>query len=351
MLWNAESGALLARIGTETEFVLPPVFSADGGYVAIAERVDGGSPLYSVLRSADASLVATIEGAAETQGWELGPGGRYLALQGPETTIRVVETRRGGELGRLAHAHAIDRLLHASDGTTLLTVDRAGEMTAWPLARMRCAAGRWDARPRRRASARRPTRDGLAFARIDGSIAVLDVATGAELHRLRLPRSVPVTGTQLSASGTDLVTRSGAELKWWRLAPQTTVPLAQPVGALPTALAIDRTSDVIAVGLASGQVQLGPVAAAAEARDSLAFFGHRGPVTTVAVNGARGVAASGGNDGIVRVWDLASGAPTGRRGATDRCSDCAGRAERGRFARRERRRADGAGGECGGRSG
>jgi WD40 repeat protein len=80
---------------------------------------------------------------------------------------------------------------------------------------------------------------------------------------------------------------------------------------LPTALAIDRTSDVIAVGLESGQVQLGPVAAAAEARDSLAYFGHRGPVTSVAVNGARGIAASGGNDGIVRVWDVASGAPTG----------------------------------------
>ena len=63
-------------------------------------------------------------------------------------------------------------------------------------------------------------------------------------------------------------------------------------------------------GLASGQLQLGPVAAAAEARDSLSFFGHRGPVTAVAVNGARGLAATGGNDGIVRVWDLASGAPT-----------------------------------------
>jgi hypothetical protein len=80
---------------------------------------------------------------------------------------------------------------------------------------------------------------------------------------------------------------------------------------LPTALAIDRTSDVIAVGLASGQLHFGPVAATAEARDSLPFFGHRGPVTSVAMNGARGMAASGGNDGIVRLWDLASGSPTG----------------------------------------
>jgi hypothetical protein len=31
----------------------------------------------------------------------------------------------------------------------------------------------------------------------------------------------------------------------------------------------------------------------------------------VALNGARGLAATGGNDGIVRLWDVASGAPTG----------------------------------------
>ena len=39
-----------------------------------------------------------------SQGWELGPGGRYVALQGPETVVRVLETRRGAELRRLAHA-------------------------------------------------------------------------------------------------------------------------------------------------------------------------------------------------------------------------------------------------------
>ncbi len=309
-LWNAASGALLARIVTETEFVLPPVFSADGGYVAIAERVDGASPLYSVLRSADASLVATLEGAVETEGWELGPGGRYLALQGPETTIRVVETRRGGELGRFAHAEPVDRILHASDGTALLTVDRAGAITAWPLTGepgLGRPLGRTVAVASVSASA---DAQRLAFARSDGAISVLDVFAGAELRRLRLPRAEPATRTQLSPSGTDLVTQSGAELEWWRL-PAEPAEAAPADGPLPTVVAIDRTSDVIAVGLASGQVELGPVATAGEARESLAFFGHRGPVTAVAVNGARAVAVSGGNDGIVRIWDVASGAPTG----------------------------------------
>ena len=144
-VWNVADGALAGRVATETEFVLPPVFSADGGYVAIAERVDGASPLYSVLRSADASLVASIEGLPEAQGWELGPGGRYVALQGPETVVRVLETRRGAELARLGHVQAVERLLHTSDGTTLVTVDRQGAIAVWPLGT--AAAARAAARP------------------------------------------------------------------------------------------------------------------------------------------------------------------------------------------------------------
>ena len=312
MLWNAEDGALVARIATGTQFVLPPVFSADGAYVAIAERVDGASPLYSVLRSADASLVATIEGAADAEGWELGPGGRYIVLQGPQTVVRVIETRRGGELRRLAHAHAVDRVLHARDGTALLTVDRAGAIAAWPLAATDADLGRPLGRTAAPASvsASADTRR-LAFTRFDGAVSVIDVAAGAELYRLRLPRSLPVTGTQLSADGTELVTQSGALLKRWRLPPQAVVPRAQPVGGLPSAVALDRTSDVMAVGLASGQLHLGPVTGGGDARASLAFFGHRGAVAAVALNGSRGLAATGGDDGIVRLWDVTTGAPTG----------------------------------------
>jgi subtilisin-like proprotein convertase family protein len=141
-VWNADDGALLARVGTETEFVLPPVFSVDGGYVAIAERVEGANPLYSVLRSADGSLVSTIEGSADAQDWELGPGGRYVALQGPETVVRVLETRRGAELRRLPHTHAVDRLLHSNDGAMLVTVDSAGAIAWWPLAVASAGLGR-----------------------------------------------------------------------------------------------------------------------------------------------------------------------------------------------------------------
>ena len=259
-----------------------------------------------MLRSDDASLVVTFEGPPESQGWELGSGGRYLALQGPDTVVRVLETRRGAERGRLVHVQPVERLLHLADGASLVTVDRAGAIAAWSIADL-------TGRPLGRAAATdsvSASADGrrLAYTRADGAVMVLDVESGAELYRLQLARTLPVTRTQLSTDGAQLVTQSGSMLKLWSLPSKPVTPRSAPVEALPTALALDRTSDLLAVGLASGQLQLTPVAASSRA--PLAFFGHRGPITAAALNGGRGLAATGGNDGIVRIWELGSGAPT-----------------------------------------
>lgn len=313
MLWNVADGALVARVATQTEFVLPPVFSADGGYFAIAERVDGANPLYSVLRSADASLVGSIEGAAEASGWELGPGGRYVVVKGPATMLRVVETRRGTDIGRLAHSDSVERVLHSADGVALVTVDRAGVVTAWPLTESGGGRGRPLGTTAAAASVS-ASADGrrLAFAREDGAVTVLDVGARVELHRLRLPRSLPATRTQLSADGTALITQTGAMFKSWSLPGGTAT--AQDIGgtdAMPSALAIERASDLVAVGLVSGQLRLASFADTAAASRSLAFFGHRGRITAAALNGGSGLAATGGSDGIVRLWDVATGAPTG----------------------------------------
>jgi WD40 repeat protein/subtilisin-like proprotein convertase family protein len=309
-LWNVGSGALVARVATETEFVLPPVFSTDGAYLAIAERVDGANPLYSVLRSADGSLVATFEGTPNAQGWELGPGGRYVALQESATVIRVLEARRGAELMRASHGQSVERLVHLGDAAALVTIDLAGTIASWSLVAAPAAVGRPLGRTAAAASVS-ASADGrlLAFTRDDGAVAVLDVATGSESYRLQLGRSSPVTSTQLSMDGTELVTQSGSSFKLWSLPSKPAPPGNALADGAPTAIALDRTSDLLAVGLASGQLQFASMGGSRGS--SLAFFGHRGPVTAAALNGGRGLAATGGRDGIVRVWDIASGSPTG----------------------------------------
>jgi len=308
-LWNVADGTLIARVATQTEFVLPPIFSSDGGYVAIAERVDAQNPLYSVLRSSDASLVASIEGPSDVLQWQLGPGASWFALLGPERVLRVVETRRGTEVANLPHERTIARVLPAAAGAAIVTIDSAGAVVAWSL-------GANAAPPRElgttvSASSVSVSSNGqrLALVHGDGAVAVIDVVTGSTLYQLRESSSDGVTLTQLSADGAELVTQAGVVLRSWKL-PAASASTVTSVTA-PTAVAFDRSTGLLGVGLRTGELQFVPAAALGTPRTPLAFFGHRGPITAVALDASRGLAATGGNDGIVRLWDVAAQAPTG----------------------------------------
>jgi WD40 repeat protein/subtilisin-like proprotein convertase family protein len=303
-LWNAADGALVAQLDIETELVLPPVFSSDGAYFAIAERVEGAAPLVSVLRSSDASLVASSDGADGVQGWELGPGARYFAVLGPSNLVRVLETRRGTEVARLQHPAAVERVLHVQDGSRLVTVDATGAIVAWPLSGGRRYLGRTPSAASVSVAAAR-----LAYARDDGAVSVVATATGVEIASVRQPGTGDVASTELSIDGTELVTQRGAALRRWRL--PSAAPTVETNAAVPPVLALDRSTDVVAFGLRTGQLEVGSQAALGRPGSSLGLFGHRGPITAAVVDAARGLAATGGADGTVRLWDSASGEPTG----------------------------------------
>jgi WD40 repeat protein len=138
---------------------------------------------------------------------------------------------------------------------------------------------------------------------------VIDVITGSTLYRLRQSRSDEITLTQLSPDGTELVTQAGVMLRSWKL-PAVTAAAVSAV-SVPTAVALDRNTDLVGIGLRTGELQLVPAATLGTSRTALAFFGHRGPITAVALEASRGLAATGGSDGIVRLWDVAAQAPTG----------------------------------------
>ncbi|HVY65204.1 MAG TPA: AAA-like domain-containing protein [Gammaproteobacteria bacterium] len=304
-MWNTGDGAIVARPGTDSEFVLPPVFSMDGAYFAIAERVDEGKLLYSVLHATDGSLVGSFEGPADARAWWLGPGARYLALQMPDRSLRVVGARRGELLQTLRHAHGVARVLPLPDGATLLTIGDGGEIVAWPLGS--------DAAPPRRLGVTSAATSAslaaggarLAFATDDAAVAVVDVATGAEVARLHAAGAAPAA-TQLTDDGTRLVTSSGAQLRLWNLPVTSGTPVRTANADALAAVTFDRGTGRLAVGLGNGGLALDALPSAA----ALEYLGHRGAVSAVAVNVEHGVAVTGGADGRVRVWDLASGMPT-----------------------------------------
>jgi WD40 repeat protein len=221
--------------------------------------------------------------------------------------LRVVETRRGAEVANLPHDRTIARVLPAATGAAIVTIDSAGAVVAWSLG---AAAPPRELGVTVSASSVSVSSDGqrLALARVDGAVAVIDVTTGSTLYRLRQSRSDEVMLTQLSPDGTELVTQAGVMLRSWKL-PAVTATAASNV-AVPTAVALDRGADLLGVGLRTGELQFVPATALSSPRGSLAFFGHRGPITAVAPT-QPWFAATGGNDGIVRLWDVAAEAPTG----------------------------------------
>jgi subtilisin-like proprotein convertase family protein len=315
VLFDAASGSQAARVTTQTEFVLPPVFSADGAYVGIAERVDGAPPLFSVLRADDGSFVSSFEGVPDVGRWELGPGARYVALLGPGHVVRVVSTRDGLEQRRLVHEADVEQLAHLADGL-LVTVDAQARVIAWPILELGGPP-----RPLGRATAPSSVSiasaaERVAYTRDDGAVAVVEARTGVELVRLLEPRTDPPTVPQIAADGVAIVTQAGTRLRRWTL--PLSVPQSAPVASgESTAVALDPAGRLIGLGLASGQAEF--VAEAAPPA-SLAYFGHRGPVTAAAIVAERGLAATGGADGAIRIWDTATGAPTGVLvpGASDR---------------------------------
>src|SRR5690606_10990890 len=186
-VWNVGDGLPVARLATQTELVLPPIFSADGAYLAIAERVEGALPLYSVLSAVDGSLLATVEGRDGVESWTLGPGARYLALLGPRNTVRVLDPRRGTELAVLEHVHDVRVIRALRDGAALLTVDDVGDIRAWTLASGAPPTARLlgtatdPAAVALSADGRR-----IAYPSAGGRVTIRDIATGAQHADVRL---------------------------------------------------------------------------------------------------------------------------------------------------------------------
>jgi WD40 repeat protein len=310
-LWNVADGMTVARLATQMEFVLPPAFSSDGGYVAIAERVEESLPLYSLLRAEDGSLLASIEGDNRAERWWPGPGARYLALLGPSNALRIVDARNGKELERLQHARRVERVVPSPDGASLITVDDAGEIRVW---RVDAAAGVTG----RRLGAATPvdavsfSSDGsrLAYSTPGGEIVVRDVASGARVLTLR-GGDAAVTRTRIAPDGARLVTLHGERARLWSL-PSGAATSERAADLDVASLGVGRDADLVALGLRTGQLRVGSgpnAVPAAVAFSDVGYFGHRGAVSALAVDAARGIAVTGGSDGIVRVWDLANTEP------------------------------------------
>jgi len=311
-IWDVAALAPVGQVATTTGFALTPIVGVDGQYIAIAEQIDTTTRLYSLLRAADGELVASIEGAADVDSWVLGPQGRYLALLGAARVIRLIDPRRGELLAELPFETRPIAVVGAADDA-LLTVDDAGDVVHWSFSDTESEA------PRDRfvgvtidAASVSVSDDGnlVAYAAANGHVVVKDLSNDVVRSLVRVASSDRGTRTRLAPDGTQLVTADASMLRLWAIAPPDA--LVQSDGRM-SAMALDDTAQVVAVGFRDGHLQIRTAAQIderVETIEDIAYVGHRGAITALALNVPRGVIASGGRDGVVRIWQLTTGAPT-----------------------------------------
>lgn len=314
-IWDLDNEIPAARLATETEFVLPPTMSMDGQFLAVAERTDFPAPLFSLLQLEDGTVMAGVAGVAATREWVLGPDARYLALLGANGQVTLADPHTGRQYGELRHHQEIRRVIPVPNGKQLLTVDSVGDIHVWTLGADEPRAlpepqrlgATLDAGSVHVAAAA----DSFAYVAPDGHATVRFLNEPRAARQFRLDAATADTRTRLAPDGLRLLTVNDGLMRLWDVdAP----PLAADAGdGDVSALAVDGNGSIVAVGYGGGHVR---VRNADQLRQSAAqsfnvdFIGHRGAVSSLAVNAARNLLASGGADGVVRVWDLVSVSPS-----------------------------------------
>ena len=314
-LWDVARGAPVARMTTETSFVLPPALSGDEAFVALAEATEGGPPLFSVLDVETGEALSSFEGVAVVQDWVLGPQAQFLAVLDGARRALVFDPRAGAVQTQLRHHQDLVRLLPAAADGVLVTVDADGGVHGWQidLGDDGALAGEsWfigtTADPASVSVA--AATDAIAFALADGLVVVEDLHGTRRPQYFRADDGAAPALTRLGPRADRLVTASGPILRLWQV--EASPPLAGGAKDL-SAVALDRAGEIAVFGFRGGHVRVRPVGDLDEpaARlETVDYIGHRGTITSLAVNAARNVIASGGSDGVVRIWNLATVAPS-----------------------------------------
>lgn len=302
----------ISNILTSNGFPLAPTLSADGNFFAVAFQRESSPLDFMVKRVDDGTTIGAGYEVAESTDWVLGSGARYLALVDPGGRVRIVNPADGRLLGDLRHARAIERLIAVPGQDVLLAADSAGDLMLWRLDTG--ANGVSLAEPTLLGATIDPASVSvaadagvIAFEASPGHVQVRDLGGETSPGYFRLD---PGVVTRLSADGREMLTVTGDTVfRLWSLDRRESG--LTPDSGL-SALARDPDGGTVALGYRGGHVRVLHVEELEEAgtvADSVDFIGHRGAVTSLALNAASGIIASGGADGVVRVWDAASVAP------------------------------------------
>jgi WD40 repeat protein len=295
-------------------------FSSDGQVLATGST-DGVARLIPTLATGSATKQIAHGGGVNAIAFG-GPGGQWVATASSDRTARVVERSTLAERGRYTHGAAVTQVLFGPGGAWVATgsADRKMRIIVVASGAVDAASGTevfsLTSDGKVRALAVNPAGTVLATGNEDRTVTAVSV-TGADGGALaahaggRVVHGAPVTAVAFSPEGRFVVSAAdrtvlvtdvsdllllGAE----EATPVTTLTCDSPVVAL-----VFAPTRELAVITATGPVRvLDPVSGVDSYR-----LPHPAPVLDIAFSADGTLAATGCQDGIVRVFSLPTGPP------------------------------------------
>jgi RNA polymerase sigma factor (sigma-70 family) len=358
VLWDMASGKLLRRLPAHKGYIRGIAFLGDGDVLAVGHYVSSllvreppGVRFWDVHTGKEVRVLhdcdATVESIA------LSPDGRTLAVA-DSCSIRRWDLQTGNELPPHAEHHGGVRVLGVSvDGKTVFTGCEEGVLRQWDTTtgkvlrsykghrscvqfgglsadgKVLCSGGPgpavflWDpnqARPRLELPVPKNSylrtialaADGRTLATVPEGhgLFLWDTATGKQLRRIG-PEERPYCigfspdGKTLASGGWD--SRGHRCLKFWDLATGKELAANFDVGWLHAVAFSPDGQWLAACEVANRDATDGVQLYDTRAKEIRRFRGHRGIVYDVAFAPDGWTLASGGQDGTVRLWELATG--------------------------------------------
>ncbi|MDX1563049.1 MAG: hypothetical protein R3305_08985, partial [Gammaproteobacteria bacterium] len=309
-LWQIETGQRLAEWTTDFGFIGPPAVSFDGGFAGIAEATVTGTALRT-FRVDDGVSAGTVIGGPWID-WQLAADAAFIATLDGSRRGMVFDLPTGRRIAEFLHDHELVQLISAPTADRVIAVDINGDIFAWPLLDSR------ETLTARDSSYLGTTTAGYGFDAAAGRLAVWSGDANVRVHSLSdgFTEALLTHGSgddrdlQLSADGERLVSASGRLFRAWRL--EAAPRRGFDFGSV-SAVALDSGGASGVIGYRSGHVRM--LAAVPDAIESGRHgggdrIGHRGSVTSLTFAAEHELAASGGSDGVVRIWNTTTGAPS-----------------------------------------
>ncbi len=296
-IWNVSSGALLQELRGHTQDVVGIAFTRNGSTVATAS-LDGTARTWDVATGASKALFAGHANAVTSVAFS--PGARYLLTASSDRTARVWKNTGTPQVVALlaGHKDGVTQAVFSPDGSQVLTGSDDHTARLWD-----------PSQPTLGVVAREP--GGVVAARyagpgeiaVAGPGGVLRIVRGSDGHvEKSIPFASRLTDVAVSRDGKLIAVAFGRRVAF--VTPpqrQGSLAITQPV--VVTSVALSPDGSEVATGGTDGVARLWT----RSGRLLRELSGHRRALTDVAFSPDGKLVATSSRDATARIWDARTG--------------------------------------------